>query len=1003
MADMVVSAYNGVMSSLLSKLSVMLIDQYRQRKGLRKDVEFLCRELNDMNAALERLAGMETLDVQTKVWRVKVREMAYDIEDCIDIFMHRLGQGDDKDGLFWKIVHKIRELREHYQHANKIQELKVRVEELSQCRDRYKIDETIPKSRKVEVDPRLPALFEDAKRLVGIDGPREEINKLLMEEGDDTNSRELKSGVHRFGGLGKTTLANQVHSKIKNEFECTAFVSVSRTPDMLIILKDILNRVGYGRLEMEDGVQKLIEILRTHLMNRRYLVVIDDLWSTNDWSTIKCAFVENNKGSRVITTTRHQDVAATCCFPCPSHVYPMKPLNEHHSRRLFLRRLFDTEDDCPKQFGDISSDVLRKCKGVPLAITSIASLLAKQSMNADIWEKICNSLGSELDTNPTMEWMRHVLNLSYNDLPHELKTCLLYLGAYPEDQMIDKYDLLRKWIAEGFVSEKYGLGLEEAAENCFNELINRSMIEPLFSTCGEVSGCLVHDLMLDLIISKCKEENFITIIGMRFAVKGALQVSHQFKYRGTALAAEKMGLPRVRSYISFLVADCIPDLSKFELLRILDVVGDSYHHLSMLLDLSAINHLFLLRYLRVSGFHLELPKKFGRLNRLMTLEISRTMLYPRNQLSDFTSLASLRHLALPSLRLFEGSVVLRNGLSKLTNLHTLSGFVIGSNFIECIKELGELTNLRDLRLIYSRPGDLEVNRGTVLAASLEKLGNSSLRSLFCQDRSYANAPTTQFWSNCMTHPQHLQKLRLDGVLHKVPNWMVHADRLTYLDRLIVQELRSDGIQVLAQLPCLMYLRLEAKTIPERNIIIHPNTFPSLKRLDLFCELSCLTFESAAMPQLQILRVFFDGHEQVATIEQLQEGSPVRGIEHLASLEEITLRMYAKCGHGSKIKAACRDAITRHRRSQAIRISVDCPECDENGNMIIMVVSAFTGVMDSLLSKLSDLLTDQYRQRKGLRRDIEFLRNELVHMNSATQKLAGRESLDPRKSVEGPGS
>ena len=60
-----------------------------------------------------------------------------------------------------------------------------------------------------------------------------------------------------------------MYAKIKNEFECTAFVSVSRTPHMPKILKDILSRVGYGGTEMEDDVQKLIEILRARLTTIR--------------------------------------------------------------------------------------------------------------------------------------------------------------------------------------------------------------------------------------------------------------------------------------------------------------------------------------------------------------------------------------------------------------------------------------------------------------------------------------------------------------------------------------------------------------------------------------------------------------------------------------------------------------------------------------------------------------------------------------------------------------
>ena len=123
----------------------------------------------------------------------------------------------------------------------------------------------------MEVDPKLPALFEDAERLVGIDGPREEITKLLIEE-DGSLSGQLKVvSIVGFGGLGKTTLANQVHAKIKNEFECSAFVSVPRTPCMPKILKDILSGVGSDGKEVEDDVEKLVEILRAQLTNKRYM------------------------------------------------------------------------------------------------------------------------------------------------------------------------------------------------------------------------------------------------------------------------------------------------------------------------------------------------------------------------------------------------------------------------------------------------------------------------------------------------------------------------------------------------------------------------------------------------------------------------------------------------------------------------------------------------------------------------------------------------------------
>jgi hypothetical protein len=273
MEGMMVSASTGVMSSLLSKLSVLLSDQYKQLKGVRRDIESLSRELTDMNAALVTLAGWEKLDIQTKVWRDKIREMAYDIEDIIDIFMHHHGQEDDKDGLFHKAIRKIRKLQARFQIAGMIQNIKSRVEEHSQSRDRYRVEESVLNRRVVEVDPRLSAMYVDAERLVGIDGPREEITKWLMEE-DDCHSRRLKVlSIVGFGGLGKTTLANQVYTKIKNEFECAAFVSVSGTPHMPKVLKSILSGVRYSGTEMEDDVHKLIEVLRATLRNKRYMFI----------------------------------------------------------------------------------------------------------------------------------------------------------------------------------------------------------------------------------------------------------------------------------------------------------------------------------------------------------------------------------------------------------------------------------------------------------------------------------------------------------------------------------------------------------------------------------------------------------------------------------------------------------------------------------------------------------------------------------------------------------
>ena len=604
-------------------------------------------------------------------------------------------------------------------------------------------------------------------------------------------------------------------------------------------------------------------------------------------------------------------------------MYEIQPLNNLDSTSLFFKRLFNTEDGCPKQYREISEDMIKKCRGVPLAITSIASLLESQGMHVEKWEKIRDSMGHELETSSKMEWMRHVLSLSYNDLPHHLKTCLLYLGAYPEDSQIWKNDLVRLWIAEGFVPEKHGLDLEEVAEGYFNELINRCMIQPVTNhiseILGEVMSCRVHDLMLDLIISKSTEENFINTNGYVGNRKGPSQVrriSHQFHTRNMAPAVERMNLSQLRSYMFYPAAKCIPVLSKFELLRVLHLDLDSGGSQdSECLDLSnSISHLFLLRYLKVRGFRLKLPKKFGKLQHLMTLDVARNWLDSSNPTLDVTSLSSLRHLTLAYDPICLEQ--LRNGVSKLSNLQTLQWFDISMNSVETIRELGELTNLRELHLRASGgTGEEDCETKTLkydtLAASLRRLGNSNLRRLHV-DRIFA---PEQFWNNCFTCPHHLQWIGFTVIItSQIPTWMAQADRLAYLSQLIVKQLPSEDIQVLAQMPCLAYLCLEAEVVPEKSISIRSNAFPVLKQFVFRYRLSCLTFELGAMPRLKKLDISYDSRGPGSE----HEVSLVAGVEHLASLEEVSVVVKAKHGERSKLGSLCRESIQRHPRYQAIK-------------------------------------------------------------------------------------
>uniref|UniRef100_A0A0E0ICA7 Uncharacterized protein n=1 Tax=Oryza nivara TaxID=4536 RepID=A0A0E0ICA7_ORYNI len=609
------SSSSGVMNSLLTKLATLIREEcYSKLKGVRNEVVSLEGELRSMEALLEKLACMDELDVQVKEWRDQVREMSYDIEDCIDDFVHRLGKYDVRSGLIKKTTELPRKLRARHQIAKKIEEIKNHVKEVNERRMRYKLDEYTSKSSCEPIDPRVVTIYANTADLVGIDIPRDEVVKLLM--GDDEQQLKVASTVG-FGGLGKTTLANEVYRKLDGHFHCRAFVSVSQRPDITRLMSKVLSELT-GQYNLHIGeLDNLLKVIREYLQDKRY---------------------------------------------------------------LFMCRIFGTGEACSEVFEEISGDILKRCGGLPLAIMSISSLLAGQSKTK--WEYVRNSLGSMFERNPTLEDMKHILDFSYRNLPQHLKTCLLYLSIYPEDHTIERNDLVRQWMAEGFISRTHGLDSEDVAQSYFNELINRSMIQPVqVDYNDEVLSCRVHDIMLDFIRSKSAEENFIVVLDHPQVVGHTKRSTESVQYdadeeHGIISTTILGSLSQVRS-IAVFRSSFRPSLLELKHLRVL--------HLELpmreVMDLTGICGLSLLRYLKIRGYYacFKLGMKIRQLLHLETFDLGESFV-PRIAIpSDIVHLPCLLHLVIPC------GTTLPDGIGSLKSLRTLTSLDLALNSVNNIE------------------------------------------------------------------------------------------------------------------------------------------------------------------------------------------------------------------------------------------------------------------------------------------------------------------------------
>lgn len=913
----------GAIGPLIPKLGNLLVGEFNLEKRVRKGIESLVTELTLMHAALCKVAKVppEQLDMGVKIWAGNVKELSYQMEDIVDTFMVFVEDGGEPANpknrvkkLLKKVTKLLKKGRVLHRISDALEEAVGQAKQLAELRQRYEHamgDSSVAAS----VDPRVMALYTDVAELVGIEDTRDELINMLIKD-DDWLKHPLKTvSIVGFGGLGKTTLAKAAYDKVKVQFDCGAFVSVSQNPNMEKVLKDVLfelNKKKYAKIyNAARGEKQLIDELIEFLNDKRYLIVIDDIWDKKAWELIKCAFSKNNLGSRLITTTRIVSVSEACCSSSDD-IYRMKPLSDDYSRRLFYKRIFSHEESCPPELVQVSQDILKKCDGIPLAIITISGLLTSncQVKTKDQWYRLLNSIGRGLAEDRSVEEMKKILLYSYYDLPFYLKPCLLYLSIFPEDYKVRSCELIWRWIAEGFVySERQETSLYELGEYYLNELINRSLIQLVgMNDKGGVTTCRVHDMVLDLLCSLSSEENFVTILdGTERKVPYLQGKVRRLSIQKSKVDAATISISQVRSLIDF-TEDTINKVlltSSFQVLRVLDLEDCTIS------DIGHFQNLVHLRYLGLKGTCVtELPMGIGKLRFLQTLDLRKTGI---KQLP--TSIVLLSHLMCLYVH---RDIKLPSGMDKLTSLEVIEGPLIGKSHdifnIDIVKELSYLTKLRVLRCTCKFMDD-SLNKTLV-----ESLG--SLHKLECLNISGHYGPVHLVLEGWVPPPQ--LRVSYFSWLPTVPAW-INPSSLPLISSLtlLVKKVRPEDIRLLGMLPALRYLRLMGDpTLPVsadtvETSVITADAFP--------CLTVCLFFRVAAVPsifprgaalKLKLLRFAFP-------VIRMARGNIDFGMGHLPSLEKVEVEILSvggRCKMTEEVIAALRAAVADHPNHPAIRFS-----------------------------------------------------------------------------------
>ncbi|KAK9664923.1 hypothetical protein RND81_14G077600 [Saponaria officinalis] len=621
-------------------------------------------------------------------------------------------------------------------------------------------------------------------------------------------------------GSGKTTLANKVYEDVASSFHTRAWCYVSQTYERRELLKNIVNQINgpsnkLSELRTEDLAQKLYQCL---LNKKNYLIVLDDIWDIEAWSGLKSCFPPGNNGSRILLTSRFKPVCSQ--LSGDGACLELQPLSIEKSWHLLEKTVFGLRS-CPVALREVGEKIAKKCAGLPLSIVVVAGVLENIEEEEEKWKQVEEGLNSIVEN---QDGIFDKLELSYNHLSVRMKQCFLYCGAFLRGKEMPRSKLTRLWVAERFIEEtRQQLSLEDAAECCLRDLVDRSLLMVTKTGSGNrIQKCRMHDLLRDFCIQKAEDETFLHIVHRWDSFprwhrricfrRPTLYNSFNKTLSTTAPTRSLMFIPYLDEIASIIIVDYhISNLENFRLLKVLDM--ECIDFLTTIPE--SLMHLFLLRYLAMRGQIDRIPPSIGNLVNLVTLVFRETTGKIVQVPDTIFALKNLRHLIVSD---YANVISNDNDSGSLDRLQSLATPIFCSCAM-CDNTIARLPNLRKLRCVFEeRSKEFTDNNEFPDLSSLSRL--EILKLIYSGDYLY----------RCqLSVPSSLRKLTLSKF--RLP-WS-EMETIAALPQLESLKLKDESFKgrkwvTSAEFPSLKYLSLEELDIEEWEA--SEDCFPVLESL-----------------------------------------------------------------------------------------------------------------------------------------------------------------------------
>ncbi|PWA90123.1 NB-ARC domains-containing protein [Artemisia annua] len=904
------SEISALLPVVFEKLTSVLENKIARSKGIHSELKKWERELSLVEAFLEDASQKEVTSKAVKKWLNDLQHLAYDIDDILDALatdaMHREFVNESQPITITNKSQKEVTSKAVKKWLNDLQHLAYDIDDIldalaTDAMHREFVNESQPititnKVRKFipscctsfslstrvgsnldNISTRLQELMDEKEKLglivknegskdknrgyqtsleggrgiVGREGDKKElVQKLLSDESCNENFGIVP--IVGMGGIGKTTLARALYNDqlVKDHFELKAWVCVSDDFDSFKISKVIYQEVGGEQKDLVD-LNRLQVALRDQLMGKRFLIVLDDVWSDKweDWKTLESPFFAGASGSKIVITTRKKELLRKLLNH--DHPYILEKLSPDDALSLFAQNALGVHNfDLFPELRQHGEGIVQKCDGLPLALEALGRLLRNRTDEEEWKQLLANEIWMLEDDGGILPALR----LSYNDLSACLKQLFAYCCLIPKDYVFEKKDLILWWMAEGFLhSSATNKTMECLGEEYFQELLSRSFFQHVPD---DESLFVMHDLMNDLATFVAGE--FFSRLDLD--VKKDVLKTDFGRFRHMSFVCEKYNpynkfraferANRLRTFLAmpnavrinswervYLSSKILVDtLPRLPLLRVLSLsrsnidevpecVGNMKHLRYLNLSQTGITHLpenvcnlYNLQTLIVSGCWrlTTLPDNFLKLKNLLHFDIRDTLLWNKMPL-EISEMKSLQTLS--------NKVVVENNdffVSWLRNFKNLQAEIY-------IDELQKVQSARDIQEVNLSQKKIEKCGKCMLLPPLGEL--PSLKKLVIQELNEVKVVGSEFLGTGIAFPK-LESLRIADMR----GWEVWSTKSGVVDAVMfpcLEVLQIEGCPNLAKisleaLPSLRELKINCHKLAEVSL----EALPSLKALSL---------------------------------------------------------------------------------------------------------------------------------------------------------------------------